>query len=286
MVALFNTSFPFNYPWPAQVYSVLNKYPNPRAPHVVSMDVVDRQILPDGTIRSERILGISQDSPRWIRRLLGTPDVTYAREVSFIVPSSLPNPSDPSPSASATLKEPPKLLMASTNLSLSSLLQCRESISYLPHPWPHLPQPTKEQLAPGLSLRDGDEAGEQLDDNDNDDPDSNPSYPKPSPGDHPLSHPTMPPTTLFSQSALIFSLGPIASTAYPPHGISPTSPISPESFPAASTFPQRAAGKRVEEYSKGRFEENAQGGRQAMMWAAEEMWKRLSSSGSDTGAKS
>ncbi|GAA5847993.1 hypothetical protein JCM3766R1_005934, partial [Sporobolomyces carnicolor] len=68
MVALFNTSFPFNYPWPAQVYSVLNKYPNPRAPHVVSMDVVDRQILPDGTIRSERILGISQDSPRWIRR--------------------------------------------------------------------------------------------------------------------------------------------------------------------------------------------------------------------------
>ncbi|GAA5944177.1 uncharacterized protein JCM15063_000169 [Sporobolomyces koalae] len=274
MVALFNTSFPFEYPWPAQVYSVLNKYPNPRAPHVVSVDTVDRQILPDGTIRSERILGISQDSPKWISRILGTPEVTYAREVSFIVPSSLPNPSDPSPTPTATLKEPPKLLMASTNLSLSSLLQCRESISYLPHPWPHLPQPTREQLAPTLSLRDEDDS-ESSDAELASADTSNPSYPKPSPGDHPLSHPTMPPTTLFSQSALIFTLGPIASNAYPPHGISPTSPIRPESFPAASFFPQRAAGKRVEEYSKGRFEENAQGGRQAMMWAAEEMWSRL-----------
>ncbi|GAA5887844.1 hypothetical protein JCM16303_007356 [Sporobolomyces ruberrimus] len=287
MVALFNTSFPFNYPWPAQVYSVLNKYPNPRAPHVVSMDVVDRQILPDGTIRTERILGINQDSPKWIRRILGTPDVTYAREVSFIVPSSLPNPSDPATSPTAALKEPPKLLMASTNLSLSSLLQCRESISYLPHPWPHLPQPTKEQLAPQLSLREdgSDEILSASPSRDDSDPDSNPSYPIPSPGDHPLSHPTMPPTTLFSQSALIFSLGPIASKPYPPNGISPTSPISPESFPAASFFPQRAAGAKVEEYSKGRFEENAQGGRQAMMWAAEDMWKRLSVAGGD-GSKS
>jgi hypothetical protein len=42
----------------------------------------------------------------------------------------------------------------------------------------------------------------------------------------------------------------------------------------------------VEEYSKGRFEENAQGGRQAMMWAAEEMWRRLSTASGDRGAKS
>lgn len=69
MVALFTTAFSFSYPWPAQTYAVLNKYPNPLAPHVISMDVVDRSILPDGTIRSERILGIRQDSPRWIRRV-------------------------------------------------------------------------------------------------------------------------------------------------------------------------------------------------------------------------
>ncbi|GAA5824876.1 hypothetical protein JCM10212_000921 [Sporobolomyces blumeae] len=295
MVALFTTSFPFSYPWPAQVYAVVNKYPNPLAPHVVSMDVVDRQVLPDGTIRSERILGIMQDSPRWIRRILGAPDVTYAREVSFIVPSSLPPPPPSSPfpptssSSSSTtpprestmdprtaLLEPPKLLMASTNLSLSSLLQCRESISYLPHPWPHLPPVTKRQLAPTLSLREDDND----DDDDDDDGGGDSSRgSRPEQGgqedeaqSHPLTHPSMPPTTLFSQSALIFSLGPIASFAYPPRGISPSSPIRPEAFPPASTFPQRAAGKRVEEYSKGRFEENAGKGRDAMEWAGERFW--------------
>ncbi|GAA5877446.1 hypothetical protein JCM1840_006103 [Sporobolomyces johnsonii] len=279
MVALFQTAFAFPYPWPHQVYSVLNKYPNPLAPHVVSMDVVDRQILDDGTIRSERILGIQQDSPKWIRRLLGAPDITYAREVSFVVPSSLPNPSLPSPSPALSLLEPPKLLMASTNLSLSTLLQCRESISYLPHPWPHLPQPTKRQLAPELTLRErnGDAlpSGPDADVDDERDPDANAPYPSPLPTDHPLSHPTMPPTTLFSQSALIFSLGILATAPYPPRGISPASPVAPLSSPAAGTFPQRAAGKRVEEYSKGRFEENAQGGRAAMQWAAAKLWRAI-----------
>ncbi|BGP37551.1 hypothetical protein JCM10450v2_001466 [Rhodotorula kratochvilovae] len=277
MVALFTTACHFGWPWPAQVYAVLNKYPNPLAPHVVSMDVVDRQILPDGTIRSERILGIQQDSPRWVRRILGAPDVTYAREVSFVVPSAVPNPSDPPPSPARVLLEPPKLLMASTNLSLSSLLQCREAISYIPHPWPHLPPPTRKQLAPALSVRDeaGDEDGTLPSEENGDDDDGVPPYPSPADTDHPLSHPAMPPTTLFSQSALIFSTGVLATAPYPPHGISRESPVPPLAQPAASTFPQRAAGRRIEEYSKQRFEENATGGRAAMQWAAGRLWREI-----------
>ncbi|GAA5854908.1 hypothetical protein JCM8547_004118 [Rhodosporidiobolus lusitaniae] len=275
MVAIFTTSFSFPFPWPAQAYAVMNKYPNPLAPHVVSVDVIDRQVMEDGTVRSERILGIMQESPRWVRRLLGAPDVTYAREVSFLVPSSLPNPSLPSPPgepASLALEEPPKLLMASTNLSLSSLLQCRESISYLPRPWPHLPQPTKRQLAPELSLR-----GEEEEDGERGGKGGEESEPYPSPleTDHPLSHPTMPSSTLFSQSALIFTTGILASSPYPPRGISKESPVRPESMPAASTVMQRAAGKRVEEYSKGRFEENAGTGRSAMTWAAARLWRLI-----------
>ncbi|GAA5896254.1 hypothetical protein JCM6882_008533 [Rhodosporidiobolus microsporus] len=272
MPSLFTTSFPFNFPWPAQVYAVLNKYPNPLAPHVVSVDVIDRRVMEDGTVRSERILGISQESPRWVRRLLGAPDVTYAREVSFVVPSSLPNPTLPTPPgepARLALAEPPKLLMASTNLSLSTLLQCRESISYIPHPWPHLPQPTKRQLAPELSLRREDDSEE------GDEADDNAPYPSAKETDHPLSHPTMPPTTLFSQSALIFSTGILAALPYPPRGIARDSPVEPESLPAASFLPQRAAGKRVEEYSKGRFEQNAQVGRAAMDFAASRLWREI-----------
>ncbi|GAA5836438.1 hypothetical protein JCM11251_007079 [Rhodosporidiobolus azoricus] len=280
MPSLFTTSFPFSFPWPAQTYAVLNKYPNPLAPHVVSVDVVDRRVLEDGTVRSERILGIRQDSPRWVRRLLGAPDITYAREVSFVVPSSLPNPTLPSPpgeSPSLALAEPPKLLMASTNLSLSSLLQCRESISYLPHPWPHLPQPTKRQLAPELSLRrDEDDDASTLNGDEDGDEDNAP-YPSALETDHPLSHPTMPPTTLFSQSALIFTTGILASAPWPPRGISRDSPVEPGSRPEASFYPQRMTGKKIEEYSKGRFEENAAGGRAAMDFVAGRLWREVES---------
>lgn len=69
MPSLFSTEHAFHFPWPAQVFAVLNKYPNPLAPHVVSVDVLDRQVLEDGTIRSERLIGVQQDSPRWVNRV-------------------------------------------------------------------------------------------------------------------------------------------------------------------------------------------------------------------------
>lgn len=66
---LFTTAFPFPYPFPALVYACMNKYPSPLAPHVISIDVLERTILEDGTIRSERLLGVQQDSPRWVNRV-------------------------------------------------------------------------------------------------------------------------------------------------------------------------------------------------------------------------
>lgn len=233
-----------------------------RIPHTAT--IVTRRRADPGSLASSQILG--------------APDVTYAREVSFVVPSSIANPTDPEHSPARALLEPPKLLMASTNLSLSSLLQCRESISYIPHPWPHLPPPTRQQFAPALSVRDDDDSADDsgsIPGEDADSDDAVPPYPSPAETDHPLSHPAMPPTTLFSQSALIFSTGVLATDRYPPYGISADSPVAPLSNPAASTFPQRAAGRRVEEYSKGRFEENATGGRAAMQWAAGRLWREI-----------
>ncbi|KAI5481044.1 PRELI/MSF1 domain protein [Pseudohyphozyma bogoriensis] len=239
-VQLFTTATTFDFPFPAQAYAVINKYPNPLAPHVISVDVLDRKVLDDGTVRSERLIGVQQDSPRWVRRLLGSQDITYVREVTFLVPSSITPPNlTTTPSPDQTLLEPPKLLMASTNLTLSSLLQCRESIAYLPHPWPYSPI-TSSTLAPQ-------------------EPDSPPapgSAPPSTPA-HPLSHPSMPPTTLFTQSALFFSTGIFAAAPYPPTGISPLSPIAPLSLPRAQTAPQRAAGGKVERWSRDRFEMNA-----------------------------
>lgn len=193
-----------------------------------------------------------------VLQLLGSQDVTYVREISFVVPSSLSNPTDPSPATLASSHlEPPKLLMASTNLTLSYLLQCRESISYIPHPWPHTPRETLASLAPLAPTT----------------PTTSSSAPSPREDPHPLSHPALPDHTLFSQSALIFSTGIFASNPYPPIGISKASPIEPLSKPRAGTMPQRAAGKKVEKWSTDRFESNAEKGRTAMEHAAERFWR-------------
>lgn len=153
--------------------------------------------------------------------------------------------------------EPPKLLMASTNLTLAYLLQCRESISYLPLPWPHIP--SDPSLAP---LSSTSHLGAY-------------SPHSPSTPPHPLSHEAFPPHTLFSQSALIFSTGIFASEAYPPIGISKASPILPLHYPRAATAPQRAAGRKVERWSTDRFESNAETGRGAMMDAAQRAWESM-----------
>lgn len=69
MPALFETSHTFPYPWTLQTFAVLTKYPNPLAPHVVSVDVLSREVMEDGTVRSERLIGVQQDSPRWVNRV-------------------------------------------------------------------------------------------------------------------------------------------------------------------------------------------------------------------------
>lgn len=149
--------------------------------------------------------------------------------------------------------------MASTNLTLSYLLQCREAISYLPYPWPY-DSATATLLAPlAFKVKD----------------DSTSTPPPPPPSAHPLSHPTLPPHTLFSQSALLFSTGIFASENYPPIGISSASPIEPLTLPRAATAPQRAAGRKVERWSQDRFVGNAETGRGAMEYSASRFWKEL-----------
>lgn len=46
-----------------------HKYPNPHSPHIISVDVVDRSIEPDGTLRTERLIAVRQNAPQWIMRV-------------------------------------------------------------------------------------------------------------------------------------------------------------------------------------------------------------------------
>lgn len=44
--------------------------------------MLDRSICPEtGTIRTERLISAEQNSPRWIRRVLGFDGAVYIREV-------------------------------------------------------------------------------------------------------------------------------------------------------------------------------------------------------------
>lgn len=196
--------------------------------------------------------------------MLGAHDTTFVREVSFLVPSGTPPPPTFKPRTTRALaqaahvddwQQPPKFVLASTNLTLSNFMQCRESITYLPHPWPSAPAPPpvlppQTQQFPALSADEVETAS-------------------PATGTPPL-----PPQTMFTQSALIFSTMSVAGSPYPPHGINEDSPIAPETYPAASNFVQRGAGNKIEQWGKDRFEMNAEKGRDAMRWAGNK-WAKV-----------
>ena len=52
------------------------KYPNPYASHVVSVDTVSREIdLETGILRSERVIGVKQGAPKWITKVICHPTI-------------------------------------------------------------------------------------------------------------------------------------------------------------------------------------------------------------------
>ncbi|EFP74199.1 hypothetical protein PGT21_034646 [Puccinia graminis f. sp. tritici] len=112
--------FPFSFRDVA--LGIWHKYPNEHSTHITSVDVLDRSFLPDGTLRTERLISIRQHAPRWIMKLVGGAEEQYVREVIFYKVPSSPD-------------QPPMVLMGSVNLSMSSILICREQIRYQPsHP--------------------------------------------------------------------------------------------------------------------------------------------------------
>lgn len=99
--------------------AVWNKYPNPHAEHVVSVDVLSQSIDPtSGSLRTERIIGVRQGAPGWLKRIVGASDDTYVREVVMVNPLTK------------------SFQMSSTNLSLSDYMLVKEYITYLPSPIP------------------------------------------------------------------------------------------------------------------------------------------------------
>ena len=112
---LFESEHFFNYPWDQVTAANWQKYPNELSTHVISVDILDRQLINNNqTLRTERLIGCKQPIPRWLSFIVGGATVSYVREVSEVDLISK------------------TLVMKSMNLTMSNLLLVKETVIYKP----------------------------------------------------------------------------------------------------------------------------------------------------------
>lgn len=92
------------------------KYPNPCNPAVKGVDVVNRSVCPQGTIKSHRLLSTEFPLPEVAARIIGSPEKNFISEHS-------------------TLNARNKMFkLESRNLTLGHLVTVHERMEYFPHP--------------------------------------------------------------------------------------------------------------------------------------------------------
>ncbi|XP_072267568.1 PRELI domain containing protein 3A isoform X2 [Pyxicephalus adspersus] len=107
----------FSHPWDTVIKAAMRKYPNPMNPCVVGVDVVDRSLDPQGRLHSHRLLSTEWRLPGLVRAILGTSrTLTYIKEHSIVDPVEK------------------KMVLCSTNISLTNLVSVDERLVYKPHP--------------------------------------------------------------------------------------------------------------------------------------------------------
>lgn len=109
----FDTQSCFPYSWEQVTRANWNKYPNDITTHVVSVDILRREIDPvTKVLRTERLIGVQQPIPRWVNKILGTDGKAYCREVSEV-----------------DLKEG-TLTLRTQNLDHSHVMSVQETVTY------------------------------------------------------------------------------------------------------------------------------------------------------------
>ncbi|XP_071091686.1 PRELI domain containing protein 3B-like [Haliotis cracherodii] len=106
----------FDHPWETVVKAAWRKYPNPMNPSVQGIDVVERQVTPDGKLKSHRLLSTSWGLSAWVTKIVGMDQVCYASEHSEV------------DTANRTLT------MRTRNLTFCNVVTVDEYLSYVPHP--------------------------------------------------------------------------------------------------------------------------------------------------------
>eukprot|EP00049_Salpingoeca_infusionum_P012804 m.237777 g.237777 ORF g.237777 m.237777 type:complete len:186 (-) comp15277_c1_seq7:390-947(-) len=107
----------FNHPWSFVSSGHWRKYPNPFNPAVLSTDIVERNVTPEGTLRTTRLLTMNTEFPipSWASSMINIGRL-HAIEHSEVNPEQ------------QTLK------FVSQNITFCSILTIKETITYRPDP--------------------------------------------------------------------------------------------------------------------------------------------------------
>lgn len=112
---IFESSHLFNYTWEQVSAANWVKYPNELSTHVVSVDILNREVDPERhVLKTERLIACKQAVPRWLRAIIGGEEYSFVREVSEV---DLVNR---------------KLIMKLANMTLLNLLLVNETVVYTP----------------------------------------------------------------------------------------------------------------------------------------------------------
>jgi hypothetical protein len=114
---IFSSTYTFDYSWEEVSTNNWRKYCpwNDKASHVLAVDTLSRHIDTEtGILRTERLITCKQNAPQWILSIFGGDTTSYVYELSYVDPASK------------------KVIMCSTNMTWSNLLQCRETVIYQP----------------------------------------------------------------------------------------------------------------------------------------------------------
>lgn len=112
---LFESQHHFNYSWEQVTAANWQKYPNELATHVVSVDILNREIdATKNTLKTERLIACKQPIPKWLRALVGGDEYSFVREISVVDLNKR------------------TLVMKSANMTMSHLLLVNETVTYQP----------------------------------------------------------------------------------------------------------------------------------------------------------
>ncbi|KAL6703005.1 Phospholipid metabolism protein [Coniothyrium glycines] len=113
----FQQTVDFDYSWEEVSTSNWQKYGpwNEKTPHVIAVDTLSRSVDPaTGILRTERLITCQQSAPKWVNAILGTEDTSMVYETSYVDPVAK------------------KLTLCSMNMTMSDLINVRETCVYQP----------------------------------------------------------------------------------------------------------------------------------------------------------